>query len=366
MSSLPPGENPNNEFDPGHDDLLNLDEEMEGVDDVNTGSVHGPPEDYENVEIDENTQTVSQSVPVPVAVPASTPGVINIDEYRRFKPMFEPQPLSLSDKHDKEEELRLLVSSDDFDFDFDMEEELTSEESLMLLKEGLTKTRAQLEELCREAARLVMGRLRLAQMKEPARSKAEKLISELDKNNSLAIKKAEKEVADAAARIKTLESVRKALLAPLLMDIPVDESIPMHAAIKRIFKFNLIPVLSDGTSVDWDRIRHDSFTGAPTLDLSTALSKANKHNLALLAAQAIANFLEAFKTFYEGRLVDLFNILAWRYMEVALKPSKLDEEFKAFIETHPAKTRFWPAVYDYVVELTDLNGFRHLVKSHLF
>ena len=72
-------------------------------------------------------------------------------------------------------------------------------------------------------------------MKEPAHSKAEKLITELDKDNSLALKKAEKEVADTVVRIKTLESVLKALLAPLLMDIPVDESIPMHASIKRIF-----------------------------------------------------------------------------------------------------------------------------------
>ncbi|KAF9400552.1 hypothetical protein BGZ94_005432 [Podila epigama] len=159
-------------------------------------------------------------------------------------------------------------------------------------------------------------------------------------------------------------SVRKAASAPAKHYVPVDEYDSTHAALKRMFEYTLIPVHADGVSIDWERIHHEFYVGAPTLNLSFALNKAqNKDSLALPAALAISSFLDSFCEFYGERF---FDYLAWRYMEAALRPSGLGEEFKTVIEMHPVETRKWKLVSEYVNKLTQLDGFLHLVRSHHF
>ncbi|KAF8931496.1 hypothetical protein BGZ58_007597 [Dissophora ornata] len=282
---------------------------------------------------------------------------VSLEEYKRHQALFGPKLLSEAEETAAKQLVQDALTANDQDEP--MDEEFTIEETLLLLKANLDAARTDVERLCHEGAKLTAQQRKLRQYPVPATEQAERSISSLIDSNSLKLERAEKVVTDTAARIKTLESVRKAGLAPILHDTAVDESNSTHVAIKRIFKYNLIPVLADGISIDWDRVRHDSHVGAPTLNLTTALSKAKtKDVLALPAAQAITTFLESFRTFYKGKLVELFDILAWRYMEAALKPSGLDEEFKALIEMQPVGNRSWDLVSEYVVKITNLDVFR--------
>jgi len=165
------------------------------------------------------------------------------------KSLLQPKLLSSEDKLQKEEELRLMLSSEGSDLP--MTEELTPDASLQLLKETLAAAHTKQVTVCNEGARLINRRhTELPRFSGVALSKAMSLLDSLICSNTLELEAVEKEIKDISSRIKSLEVARKALLAPVVHDIAVDDSNPIHAAIKRTFKFSLIPVLSDGTTID--------------------------------------------------------------------------------------------------------------------
>lgn len=245
---------------------------------------------------------------------------------------------------------------------------LAPQEILDILRETLNQANNRILDLCGETASILQQSVHINNMVDsPKKTEGLALLQSLKKFNKAEAEEAQKNLAEAQHNLSTMEAVHKALLPPpVSTNIEIDETDPVHLAIKRFFKFTTIPVVPGTKLVDWSRLPHTTYPDSPKLDLTVALRQATHSSISLVSVTAITKFLDFFLTFYHGKLVELFPHIAWKYMEAALEPSGLDLEFRNRIESSSVNDRSWNTVRASVIFLTNTHRVRPLIKSRLF
>ncbi|KAG0040833.1 hypothetical protein BGZ83_002422 [Gryganskiella cystojenkinii] len=118
----------------------------------------------------------------------------------------------------------------------------------------------------------------------------------------------------------------------------------IHLALNRVLKEEYIPLVEGTNTIDFSRIRHKHFSGAPELELEVTAGTTSNKMINEIAVKVVA-FRDAFKRHYIANLTEeLFEPLAWTYMPKALNKARIAQEFTELIEEYQPAHRTWNAV----------------------
>ncbi|KAF9987945.1 hypothetical protein BGZ65_000843 [Modicella reniformis] len=130
---------------------------------------------------------------------------------------------------------------------------------------------------------------------------------------------------------------------------PVDSN-EVHQALARIFKHKKIPVIDrQSMEVDWSRVPLEDRKGAPKLQFN--LIGVAEEDIHLKTVRKIIDFLHEFETFYKDELTILFDHMAWRYMQRALKAADLHIRYEQVINSLEPEEKTWTCVEETIKEI---------------
>ncbi|KAG0196809.1 hypothetical protein BGX33_001251 [Mortierella sp. NVP41] len=174
---------------------------------------------------------------------------IMLDQYRVRKASMqaEPAPLAPEKAAAAKQRLYALLHSPDTD---SMEEVSKPKELLAVLEDALKQAHLTVTIEC-DISELVCQRQRAQQPIGLAHAEALDLVATLEQDNEAQLGKARKMVADLASKVTTLKATLKALQpAVLVFSVPFDPTLPYHASLKMLFKYDHIPTDPKAGKID--------------------------------------------------------------------------------------------------------------------
>ncbi|KAF9896737.1 hypothetical protein BX616_006850, partial [Lobosporangium transversale] len=141
--------------------------------------------------------------------------------------------------------------------------------------------------------------------------------------------------------------------------------IKKHVALARVFNYKRIPIIDKASmEIDYSRVQIQEKSGAPSLRFQ--LKGIPLKDVPFKVIKTVVDFQKSFKTHYTNYLTDdLFDDMAWRYMNLALVPTGLHEEYDRLIKTPVYQNRSWHQVKRCIQKILKFDLIRSLIISQI-